>query len=324
MFPSRLLLLLAAPLLVSQALAKPKEFTAIRIDLEGSTGLCPGQSQRLDLFGTDAKGKEFPVRAASWKQLSLSWDIGEVSPKGALEMPDDVTASWGKAGKVDVSLANDPTVKAEALLPARYDCKVVAQRGAPAGQAGQRGASGGSSAASAGGDGGDGGDGYDGPDGPEVEVSVRLVSAQGVDVLQVAMKNLATGETSLHAVAVSGGRLTIDASGGAGGPGGTGGSGGNGTTGLDGGDGGQGGQGGKGGKGGRITVMVDPSAQGKLDALVFDNRGGGPGSAGLKGDAGQGFSPGKYGQPGHPGSSGQRGADGPAVVLKVEAVPPLW
>lgn len=317
---SRLLLLLAAPLLVSQAFAKPKEFTAIRIDLGGMTGLCPGESQKLDLFGTDAAGKEFPVRAASWKQLAMSWDIGAVSPKGALEMPRDATASWNKEGKFEVSLASDPTVHAEVLLPTRYDCKLVAIRGRPPGQMGEGGARGASSAARPGGDGGDGGDGRDGLDGPNLVVSVRLAAVRGVDVLQVAVKDESTGETTLHAVAVTGGRLEIDASGGAGGTGGSGGKGGDGATGLDGGDGGQGGQGGKGGKGGRITVLVDPSADGKLGALVFENRGGAAGQAGLKGDAGMGFSPGAFGQPGHEGASGQRGQDGPKPEIEVQAV----
>lgn len=324
MFCIRLFLVLATPLLVSPASAKPKEFAALRVDLEGATGLCPGASQRIDVFGTDATGKEFPVRAAAWKQLAMTWDIGPVSKKGALEMPEEVTASWGKEGRFVVALAADPTVQAEALVPARYDCKLVASAPRPIGQLGPHGASGPSGAGSAGGDGGDGGDGRDGPDGPDLDVSVRLVSVRGADVLQVAVKNLSSGETTSHAVAVAGGRLEIDASGGQGGSGGSGGRGGNGSTGLDGGDGGQGGQGGKGGRGGRITLHVDPSAKGKLDALVLSNRGGAAGLAGPKGDAGQGFSPGRYGQPGHPGSTGQRGADGPAVVIEERAVAALW
>jgi hypothetical protein len=159
-----------------------------------------------------------------------------------------------------------------------------------------------------------------------VEVSVRAAKepVSGQDVVQVAVKNMATGETTLHAVAVKGGKLTVQANGGAGGSGGRGGKGGDGATGTNGGNGGQGGTGGNGGTGGRIVVTVDPSAAKYLDVLSFETRGGPAGSAGLKGDAGSGFSPGHYGQPGHEGFAGHAGRDGAKAEIRTGTVAALW
>ena len=308
------------------AQAKPKEYTSFRVDLDGKTALCPGETQDIDLFGTDAKGKETKVRFGNWDQFQMTWELGEVSKKGFLAMPYEPATTWGKAGTLTVALLSDPSLTTITTLPVRYDCSMSAGAYGPSGQPGQAGERGASVAAEPGGDGGDGGNGQDGGDGPTVQVLVRLAKEplHGEEVLQVSVTDTSTGATSLHAVAVTGGQLVIGAVGGSGGPGGPGGAGGSGATGLDGGDGGDGGQGGDGGRGGKIVVKIDPSAQGKTDALVFDTRGGAPGPEGLAGDAGQGFSPGVYGNKGHPGHPGHAGPDGGPAQITKGSVPPLW
>lgn len=320
------LLLLSSVAFTSVAQAKPKEFTSVRVDLEGREGLCPGESQKIDLFATDTKGKESKVRFGGWKQFNMSWDIGPVSPKGALEMPMDPQATWGKAGTFKVELAADSSARAEAALPVRYDCQMVSDYSGGSGAPGKTGAQGSSAAAAPGGDGGNGGDGQDGEDGPNLKVFVHLAKepSSGEEILQVRVENAATGASTLHAVAVNGGKIVVRANGGSGGSGGAGGRGGNGATGLNGGDGGQGGNGGKGGRGGSIVVTVDPSAANKIGALQLENHGGGAGSAGLKGEGGQGFSPGSPGNEGHPGFAGQPGQDGPKPEIKTGAVAAMW
>ncbi len=50
---------------------KDRAYTAIRIDLEGRTGLCPGDFQKLDLYGTDDSGKERKIRFGQWKAFQI-------------------------------------------------------------------------------------------------------------------------------------------------------------------------------------------------------------------------------------------------------------
>jgi hypothetical protein len=106
----------------------------------------------------------------------------------------------------------------------------------------------------------------------------------------------------LFLVNPDGGMLTVEANGGAGGAGGTGGRGGRGGTGgsgfpagMSGHDGlnGLDGHAGAGGAAGTITVSMDPTAAGFSNKLHFSNR------------SGDGF-------------------PGPAPVVRIEAVQPIW
>lgn len=304
---------------------KPKVYTAVRIDVEGKPGLCPGDFQKLDLFATEG-GKETKVKFGAWKEFAITWDIGAPSPKGGLEMPLDPESTWGKPGALSVVSSSDPKVHAEAALPVRYDCDIVLDRSGETGVTGEVGERGSTAADAPGGDGQDGADGGDGGDGADLEVRVFLTKepVRGVEVLQVAVKDLGTGESWNSAVAANGGRLEVRSFGGTGGSGGAGGTGGSGATGYDGGNGGDGGDGGVGGKGGQITVVVDPSAEGRLDALVLDNAGGMAGGSGASGDGGQGFDPGAPGKEGHTGHDGQPGPRGPVPAIRVEPVGALW
>ena len=323
-----MLLLLTALLSPLPAHAKkPRVYTAVRLDLEGRPGLCPGKFQKIDLYGTDDAGKERKIRFGQWKEFDIAWDIGPVSPKGGLEMPLDPEIAWGKAGTISVSWTSDPSVSTSANLPARYDCELVLTRSGVAGATGASGDLGSTTSDSEGGDGQSGARGQRGGDGPPLEVRVHLAKdpTSGVDVLQVAVKDLVTQESWNTAVGVEGGRMTIRTLGGPGGPGGRGGDGGAGTDGHDGGDGGQGGDGGEGGSGGPITVLVDPAASSAMArALVFENPGGPGGHPGPGGSGGQGDEPGEPGQAGPEGHPGQPGPPGPAPDIRVQPVGPIW
>jgi hypothetical protein len=317
--------MLALLLLAPHAHAKPKVFTAVRIDLEGRAGLCPGEFQKLDVFGTE-DGKESKVKAGSWKDFSITWELGPVSPKGALEMPLAPEATWGKTGRVEVKLLADPSIQAEAFLPARYDCSMVIDRSGEVGPAGAGGEDGSSEADADGGDGQNGQGGRSGGPGHDLEVKVFLIKepVRGVDVLQIKVTDLTTHESWNSAVAADGGKFIVRAAGGMGGPGGAGGDGGSGATERDGGDGADGGEGGDGGVGGKITVLVDPNANGRTTALVVENGGGPPGPGGSAGDGGQAFDPGSPGAAGHAGHDGEVGPPGPPPDVRFEPVGQLF
>ncbi len=319
-------MILSALVLGTTALAKPKVYTSVNIDLQGKTGLCPGEHQKLDLVTMDAAGKDSRVKFGTWKQFEITWDVGPVSTKGELAMPSDPRSFWGHPGLVSVKWTADPAVHAEAALAVRYDCPLEINRSGDTGPTGERGSNGATGADADGGDGQDGGDGADGGAGHEVEVKVTLVKepSQGIDVLQLAVHDLTDDSTTFGAVAASGGSASIYANGGQGGQGGPGGAGGSGATARNGGDGGDGGDGGRGGSGGKITVIVDPSAKahaGRISAVAGPGQGG---QAGLPGDGGQAFDPGTPGAKGHEGHGGQPGVAGAAAVLKAGAVAPLW
>lgn len=305
---------------------KDRQYTAVRIDLEGRSGLCAGEFQKLDLYGTDDTGKERKIKFGQWKEFQVAWDIGPVSNKGVLEMPLDPEPAWGKAGTLQVQALSSPEVNASAKLPARYDCDLVLTRAATSGQHGAAGDRGSSTAEASGGNGQRGQSGQAGSNGPGLEVRVHLAKDPntGVDVLQVAVKDLVSGESWNSAVGAEGGHMAIETIGGAGGGGGAGGEGGSGATNYNGGDGGQGGRGGNGGAGGPITVLVDPAASGAMGVLDFRNPGGAGGSAGPGGAGGQAFDPGEPGQTGPEGHAGNAGPAGPAPELRVESVGPLW
>ena len=307
------------------ALAKPKLYTSVRIDLEAKTGLCPGEYQKLDVFAV-AGEKESKLKFGAWKEFNIVWDIGPVSSKGGLQMPLAPEGPWAKPGLLTVQLEGNPAVRAEANLSARYDCSLIVDRSGASGTPGSGGERGSAAADADGGDGQDGQTGRPGEPGHDVEVRVFLAKepVRGVEVLQVAVSDVATGESWNSAVAVVGGHLVVRTSGGAGGSGGPGGAGGSGATTRNGGDGGDGGEGGNGSTGGRITVMVDPSAKGRTSALQFENFGGAPGAGGLAGDSGQAFDPGTPGGGGHAGHGGSAGGPGPAVIIKVAPVGALW
>jgi len=322
-----MLWMLAALFLCAPADAKkPRVYTAVRIDLEGRPGLCPGEFQRLDLYATDDAGKERKVKMGRWKEFDLSWDIAEVSQKGGLEMPLAPEPAWGKAGTLKASVAGNPALGASAQLPARYDCDLALTRVGESGAGGAAGERGSATAESDGGDGQDGADGQDGGVGPGLEVRVHLASdpVSGVDVLQVGVRDLVTHESWNSAIAAVGGHMAISTFGGAGGPGGPGGEGGSGATNYDGGKGGQGGNGGDGGLGGPITVLVDPAAMGSIGVLDFLSVGGAGGPGGVGGAGGQAFDPGEPGQAGPGGHEGNAGRSGPAAQVQATAVGPLW
>lgn len=322
-----MLWMLAALLLCAPADAKkPRVYTAVRIDLEGRAGLCPGEFQRLDLYATDDAGKERKVKMGRWKEFDLSWDIAEVSQKGGLEMPLAPEPAWGKAGTLKASVVGNAALGASAQLPARYDCDLALTRFGEAGAGGSAGERGSATAESDGGDGQDGADGQDGGVGPGLEVRVHLASdpVSGVDVLQVGVRDLVTNESWNSAIAAVGGHMAISTIGGSGGPGGPGGEGGSGATNYDGGKGGQGGNGGDGGLGGPITVLVDPAAMGAIGVLDFLSVGGAGGPGGVGGAGGQAFDPGKPGQAGPGGHEGNAGRSGPAAQVQATAVGPLW
>jgi len=322
-----MMLLLTALLTSVPAHAKKdRAYTAIRVDLEGRTGLCPGEFQKLDLYGTDDSGKERKIRFGQWKEFQLGWDIGPVSKKGVLEMPLAPEPAWGKAGTLSVASLSNPEVNASANLPARYDCDLVLTRAGQPGNFGAAGERGSTASESSGGNGQSGGGGQAGGNGPGLEVRVHLAKDpnSGVDVLQVAVKDLVSGEAWNTAVGVDGGKMTIQSMGGPGGGGGPGGEGGSGATDFDGGNGGQGGNGGNGGNGGTITVLVDPAASTAIGALEFQSPGGAPGTAGPGGAGGQAFDPGEPGQPGPEGHAGNAGPAGPSPDIRVEAVGPIW
>jgi hypothetical protein len=322
-----MMLLLTALLASVPAHAKKdRATTAVRIDLEGSPGLCPGDVQKLDLYGTDDTGRERKIQLGQWKELQLAWDIGAVSPKGVLEMPLDPTSAWGKAGTLTVQSLSDPQVTASATLPARYDCDLALTRTGSSGPIGPRGDRGSSAAESSGGHGQSGGRGQVGGNGPSLDVRVHLTQDphSGADVLQVAVEDLVSGESWNTAVGADGGHMAIRTLGGPGGGGGAGGDGGSGATPYHGGDGGQGGAGGNGGRGGLITVRVDPSAEGALGVLDFTNAGGSAGTAGPGGAGGPAFDPGEPGQTGPEGHAGSPGQPGPTPDIRVEPVGLLW
>jgi hypothetical protein len=311
-------------MLAATALAKPKVYTAVSV--EAIPGLCPGERHKLEVLATDAAGKQGKVKSAEWKQFEMHWEIGPISTKGELAMPDDPRATWGKAGALTVAWIGGAAVHTELAVPVRYDCPQRIDRSGPAGDTGPRGSTGSTGADADGGDGQDGGDGRDGGDGHDVEVRVALAKepTAGIDVLQIAARDLTDGSVTLAAVAARGGQLSIYANGGQGGTGGQGGSGGSGATGRNGGEGGDGGDGGRGGRGGKITLIVDPAAREYASRISAVSAAGAAGQPGLAGDGGAAYDPGTPGEDGHPGHDGQPGAPGPVPVTKVETVGPLW
>jgi hypothetical protein len=318
--------MLATALLLSlSASAKPKEYTAVRIDLHQATGLCPGEELQLDLWGTDASGKENRIKAGAWKQLQVEWDVAAVGGKGALAMPADPRKAWGKPGSLVVQLAADPAVRAEAALPMRFDCRVEVNVSGEDGRAGERGAAGASGVDADGGDAQDGGDGGDGADGHDAEVRVVLVNepVHGAPVLQVEVKDLQDGHAVFAAISPDDGEIGISANGGTGGPGGTGGRGGDAASNHRGGKGGDGGDGGRGGRGGRIALIVDPGAAGRTAAIRLFNSGGPGGQPGLPGDPGAAYQ-GTAGDEGHAGHAGQSGPAGPTPEPRSEPLAPIW
>jgi len=305
---------------------KDRTYTAVRVDLDGRPGLCSGEVQKLGLYGTDDKGKERKIRFGQWKAFQISWDIGPVSPKGALEMPLDPEPAWGKPGLVQVQSIDDPSVVATAQLPARYDCDLVLTREGAPGASGVAGERGSAEAESSGGPGQNGGNGQSGGNGPDLEVRVHLATdpVSGAEVLQVAVKDLSTGESWNSAVGAQGGHMAIRTVGGMGGAGGAGGEGGTAAPGYNGGNGGHGGNGGNGGNGGAITVLADAAAVPAMGVLEFLHPGGVAGLAGPGGAGGQGFEPGEPGQSGPAGHAGTEGAPGPETDVQIQPVGPIW
>jgi hypothetical protein len=175
---------------------KDRAYTSVRIDLEGRTGLCAGQSTKLDLFGTDDKGKERKIRFGQWKAFDIAWGIGPVTTKGRLEMPLEPSQSWGKPGVLTVTAVDQPAVTATANLPTRYDCSLRVALAGTEGEAGTNGEEGTAGTESAGGAGQNAGHGGQGGKGPDLTLHVYRTPdpVSGVDVLQVRVTDTTSGE----------------------------------------------------------------------------------------------------------------------------------
>lgn len=313
------------------ASAKSKEIVSLAITPPTSGGLCPGEQHALEVVATDSAGKTRKVKLGRKEEFGVSWELGPVGPNGQLEMPLDPRAAWGKEGLVTVTLAADPTRKAELGVPLRFDCSVTVDFSGDEGDVGTNGEDGPDTKPN-GTDGRAGQPGETGAVGPEVHVRVTRVTEPRTQtpVLQAEIQRLGDDEVRWVAFSPTAGELVVMANGGAGGIGGRGGDGGDGEPGDEkgvgggsGGNGGTGGNGGLGGNGGSVTVFVDASAQGQVKRIVIENGGGPGGQPGGGGSVGVGGMN-NAGKPGRMGIEGNPGAAGPAPEVQAAVVAPLW
>lgn len=270
--------------------------TTIDARMSGDPGVAPGEKSGLIVSFSESNGSVLTTEGAGkgkvrWKDLTVVASVVSVNKKGVVSLAHDPRLSEGKMGHVTITVPSHPTLRADLDVPVRYDYAFAASyRGADgsAGTSGTDGTSGSNGSMgsidpnnpSAGGDGGNGGDGTDGGngtdggDGPNVQVLLRLRSANPL-LLQASVT--ANGhKPRFYLVDPNGGSLTVNSDGGEGGRGGQGGRGGsggsggagipsgnNGMSGHDGSD----GQAGSDGRPGQISVTYDPSAQPYLSAL---------------------------------------------------------
>jgi hypothetical protein len=273
------------------------------------------------ITATTADGKQWvTVGPGHGKVLfdSFTFDatVATVTKKGVVSLPADPRISETAIPHVRITAIGHPDISAELDIPVRYDVAFAANFSGGAGSKGFDGMNGldGSAGSdgsidltnpSAGGNGTDGSSGGDGDNGQAGQsgenVHVWVALKAGIPPLLQVRAASSTHER-LFLVNPNGGTLTVNANGGAGGAGGSGGRGGRGGSGgagfppgLSGNDGlnGMDGHSGAGGAAGTITVSIDPQAQGFADRLQFSNKNG-------------------------------DGAPGPAPIVRIETVPPIW
>lgn len=270
--------------------------TTIDARLSGDPGVAPGEKSPLIVTFSEPNGTVLTTEGAGkgkvrWQDLSVTTTLVSVSKKGVVSLAHDPRVSDGKIGQITITVPSHPGLRTELNVPVRYDYAFVASYRGVDGTSGLDGTDGtpgspGSMGSidpnnpSAGGDGGNGGDGSDGGngtdggDGPNVQILLRLRTANP-PLLQASVT--ADGhKPRFYLINPNGGSLTVSSNGGNGGAagkggrGGSGGSGGagippgnNGMSGRDGSD----GQAGSDGRPGHIAVTYDPAAQPFLSAL---------------------------------------------------------
>jgi hypothetical protein len=275
---------------------------ALHAELPQGANMFPGEETPLVVTVTQPDGTKLLTEGAGegkvlWEDLRVTSEIVTVDRKGMVTLPADPRVSEGTLPHLTVTAPSHPDLRAELVIPVRYDHSFTADFSGRSGMDGMDGMSGsdgrsGSSGSfdpnspSAGGDGSDGGDGSNGEDGspgedgPQVLVRVALKDG-GRPLLQVTVAG--AGREEFFLVDPQGGSLTVRADGGRGGFGGKGGRGGRGGSGgsgspggMDGRDGSDGHDGwsGPAGNPGSITVSYDPRAKGYLSLLNFSNKGG--------------------------------------------------
>jgi hypothetical protein len=270
--------------------------TSMDAHLAGDPGVAPGEKTPLVVTFAEPDGTVLSTEGAGkgkvlWKDLSVSATLVSVSKKGVVSLRHDPRASDGKMGHLTITVPSHPGLHADLDVPVRYDYAFVAGYSGSNGFAGSDGTNGldGSSGSmgsfdpnnpSPGGNGGDGGNGSDGgnggdgSDGPNVQVMLRLRSAN--PALLQASVTAGGNRQRFYLIDPNGGSLTVNSAGGSGGAagrGGRGGSGGSGGAGMppgnNGSDGSAGHDGmpGSDGSAGRVTVTYDPGAKPFLSTL---------------------------------------------------------
>ena len=295
----------------------------IQVAMPDAPALLPGQALPLVITATPLSGPLLLTAGrgggpVAWSNYLLTPSLVTVDGSGIVSLPADPRASDGLAPQLLASVVGQPAFTGSLAIPIRYDGAFLADASGAQGPAGSDGSpgmpglSGGAGScdpdsSSAGGDGSDGSGGGPGSDGgaglPGSAIQAWVTLHPGAATL-LEVRVTFNNQSTYFLIDPKGGslRLTCDGgaggSGGAGGQGGAGGSGGfgcpNGSDGMSGSN-GPSGSDGPGGNGGTITVTVDPSAQPYLGALQFSNQGGAGG-----------------------------GVAGPAAVIQVAAVAPLW
>lgn len=287
--------------------------------------LAPGQSADLIVVATTTDGKQLlTVGAGHGEVLFDSFDFSAslvtVDGDGVVTVPADPRITDGSTPVIRVLAKGHPGVWTDVQVPLRYDIAYRADFSGRAGASGFDGLAGldgmsGSSGSidltnpSAGGDGTDGSDGGNGDDGspgqPGEAVHVWLTlapSGQADRPPRLQARVASSTHEQFYLIDPAGGSLEVDANGGPGGAGGRGGRGGSGgaggsgwPSGMAGRDGlsGRDGSPGSSGAAGAILVTVDPEADVYLDHLRLSNKDG-------------------------------NGRQGPAPVVRMEAVPALW
>jgi len=295
--------------------------TGLSATLHPGPALAPGQSAQLIIVANAADaGRYVTVGAGQGNVLFDSFAFAatavRVDGDGNVILSADPRDSQGQTPHLRVRANGHPEVVADLDIPVRYDADFTATFAGAPGRSGFDGLGGtdgidgfpGSidlNHPSPGGNGTDGGDGHDGdaggPGAPGEDVQGWITLLPGPpELLQVRVASSAREQ--LFLVDPAGGRLLIDASGGAGGRGGSGGTGGrggaggsgspNGTAGRDGRR-GMDGSNGAGGAAGKIALTIDPLALPYYDRFLLVN------------------------------SDGD-GRPGPPPTVRVESLPGLW
>lgn len=318
-FPFILAGLAIAALSGCQTRLDDKPIVSISASIGASGGVGPGQSTPLAIVARASDGKEWKTVGSGEGDVSFSSFIFEgtlvsVSGAGLVTVANDPRLVEGHTPHLHIATVGHPDVVADLDIPVRYDVAFAAyfngDRGSDGqpGRDGARGTNGSDGSANPGGAGGDGtrggngGRGGDGEDGaPGQSVRIWLTVRPGERPMLEA-RVLSSEAERFFLIDPAGGSLAVYACGGAGGAGGQGGFGGIGGKGGDGSPGGREGENGERGRPGRpgrggapgsITVWVDPTAERYLPNLQLS----------------------VYSGDGEPG---------PAPVIVIAPVPPLW